>query len=417
MPPTVIPWFIAIVLPGWSRPPETLTRMAMWCMRFTPRVHLEHVGCTGVVPSTPSTPSASTALLSSSPPSMPTSMPPLILLDVSGCLRVNGGARRVVGRIARGLTRRGIVHALGSAPSSGQAVVQAMGVGLGYGNSYAPHPSRHHHPSLDIASLEQLPFQCLRISDAICAALREVNLTRIGEARVIARSALTDRYGPELGERLDMAFGLRPWPFRSVTPAVPVVGEFVFASPCAQQEAVELACIQAIEMLCAAIESSGDVVRNEDGSVRASRIGCTNGRGVRTLAVRVERARLATVIGTIHFGEATRDPRHLWSILRPRIQRMHLGEHELGEGIERILLTATRVGRCRGGTPFLGGAVGMAATNTSGSSVSVMAGEGDHRISIHSGNDHHAATQRAIGELVDQLHARLGQGGVRRADA
>lgn len=323
----------------------------------------------------------------------------------------------MVGRIARGLTRRGIVHALGSAPSSGQAVVQAMGVGLGYGNSYATHPSRPHHPSLDIAEFEQLPFQCLRISDAICAALREVNLTRIGEARVIARSALADRYGPELGERLDMAFGLRPWPFCAVAPPVPVVGEFVFASPCAQQEAVELACMQAIEILCAAIASSGDVVRNEDGSVRTSRVGCTNGRGVRTLAVRVERARLATVIGTIHFGEATRDPRHLWSILRPRIQRMHLGEHERGEGIERILLTATRIGRCRGGTPFLGGAIGMAATNMSGSSASVMAGEGNHRVNNHSENDHHAATQRAIGELIDQLHARLGQGGVRRVDA
>jgi hypothetical protein len=334
------------------------------------------------------------------PPSLSPSLPPLILLDVSGCLRVNGGARRVVTRLARGLTRREIVHAIGSAPSSGQAVVQAMGVALGCQSA-----------------LDELPFACLRLSDSICAALREVNLTRIGEARAIARSALADRYGPELSERLDMAAGVRAWPFRAVAPPDPVLGEFVFASPCAQQEAVDLACMQAVELLCAALAAAGSASRNEDGSVRAPRLGCAPNRGVRTLAVRIERARLAPVIGTIHFGAPTRDARHLWSILRPRIQRMHLGEHERGEGVERILLTAARMGRCQSGTPFLGGAVGMAASGTHEPNIA-HGGRGDDRSTgTHLKNDHHAATERAIGEFVDQLRARLGNDVVQRAHA
>ena len=188
MPPTVIPWFIAIVLPEWTRSPAALNRMALWCMRFTPRVHVEHIER-----------AAERASMSSRLPALPPSLPPLILLDVSGCLRVNGGAHRVVTRLTRGLTRREIVHAIGSAPSSGQAVVQAMGVALGCRSA-----------------LDELPFACLRLSDSICAALREVNLTRIGEARAIARSALADRYGPELSERLDMAAGVLHWRLQAV---------------------------------------------------------------------------------------------------------------------------------------------------------------------------------------------------------
>ncbi len=411
MPPTVVPWFIAIVLPEWTRSPAMLHRMALWCMRFTPRVHVEDIERAAERASTSSRlprtmitipPSLPPNGLPSSIPShgLPPALPPLILLDVSGCLRVNGGAHRAVTRLTRGLTRRGIIHAIGSAPSSGQAVVQAMGVALGC------------RPVLD-----ELPFECLRLSDSICAALREVNLTRIGEARAIARSALADRYGPELGERLDMAAGVRAWPFRAVAPPDPVLGEFVFASPCAQQEAVDLACMQAVELLCAALAAAGNTRRNEDGSVRASRIGCAHSRGVRTLEVRIERARLAPVIGTIHFGAPTRDARHLWSILRPRIQRMHLGEHERGEGIERILLTAARMGRCQSGTPFLGGAIGMAASGTHDSNSARGSGGGNRSTGAHFNNDHHAATERAIGEFVDQLRARLGNDVVQRAHA
>jgi protein ImuB len=325
MPPTVLPWFVAVVLPGWERPPRALARLAEWCLRFTPRVHCEEGE----------------------------GLPPLVLLDASGCLRANGGAPRLCARVARGLARRGIAHAIGSAPSPGEAVVRAMGAG------HAP--------------VDDLPIACLRLPAGTCAALREVNLLRIGELRAVARASLVDRYGPEVAERLDMAAGRIPWPFRPIAPPAPVEGEFVFASPCAQAEAVALACRHAVEALCTALAARD--------------------RGVRALRVRVEGARLAPVAGTMHLGAPTRDPAHLWSLLRPRIERLHLGNHEQGEGIERIALTAARMGRCPGGTPFLGGTLGAAAA----------AARADD-----AGNDHRADARRAVGELVDQLRARLG---------
>jgi protein ImuB len=342
MPPTVVPWFIAIVLPGWMHSARTLGRMGEWCLRFTPRVHVE-------------------------PWDPADAAPPLVLLDASGCLRVNGGARRLESRISRGLARRGIAHAVGSAGASGPAVVQAMGAAMG-----APH-----------AHIDALPIECLRLPPATCTALHEVNVTRIGELAAIARAALADRYGSVPGERLAMAAGRLPWPFRAIVPPSPVVGEFVFASPCAQREAVDRACIHAVESLCAALDARG--------------------RGVRALSVRVERARLAPISGTMHFGAPTRDPQHLWRLLAPRIERMHLGDHERGEGIERIELTAVRLGRCAGGTPFLGGLVADASAASAADGPAA-------------GNDHRAATERAVGELVDQLRARLGEGRVMSAE-
>ena len=368
MPPAVVPWFIAIVLPGWPYSARTLGRMGEWCLRFTPRVHVESWDPGDAAP-------------------------PLVLLDASGCLRVNGGAWRLESRISRGLARRGIVHAIGSAGASGSAVVQAMGAATGaatrtHDGSVLPPDmgtdrvmatrARASHACIDALAIE-----CLRLPPVTCAALHEVNVTRIGELQAIARAAVADRYGPMPGERLSMATGRLPWPFRAIVPPSPVVGEFVFASACAQREAVDRACIHAVESLCAALDARG--------------------RGVRALAVRVERARLAPISGTMHFGAPTRDPQHLWRLLSPRIERMHLGDHERGEGIERIELTAVRLGRCAGGTPFLGGLVGDAAAASAADGPAA-------------GNDHRAATERAVGELVDQLRARLGEGRVMPAE-
>ena len=376
MPPAVVPWFIAIVLPGWPHSARTLGRMGEWCLRFTPRVHVE--------PWDPSD-----------------AAPPLVLLDASGCLRVNGGARRLELRISRGLARRGIAHAVGSAGASGSAVVQAMGASMAMpmGTATCASTSTHDGPALPAdmrmerstgtlagasdARIDALPIECLRLPPATCTALHEVNVTRIGELRAIARAALADRYGPMPGERLAMAAGRLPWLFRAIVPPSPVVGEFVFASPCAQREAVDRACVHAVESLCAVLDARG--------------------RGVRALAVRVERARLAPISGTMHFGAPTRDPQHLWRLLSPRIERMHLGDHERGEGIERIELTAVRLGRCAGGTPFLGGLLGDAAAASAADGPAA-------------GNDHRAATERAVGELVDQLRARLGEGRVMPAE-
>ena len=309
--------------PGRDR--AAFVRMAAWSLRWTPRVHVDP----------------------------PDGGLPLVLLDARGCLQGAGGPARLAARIGRALARRGIDHALAADPCAGAACVRATA---------AAADMRAGRPGAESlrAPLGSLPVEALRLDAATCAALREVNVARIGELRAIGRDALADRFGPVVGRRLDEAFGTHARTFVPVVPPDPVESCFELASPCASREAVERAVRTAVGELCAALERRG--------------------RGVRALRVHVVRAGLAPVRGMIHLGAPTRDPAHLWSVLRPRVERMHLGRHEDGQGVERITLRAVRLGRL---------------------------GEG-------ACDGREAGTQRAMGELVDHLRARLGDGCVRR---
>ena len=309
--------------PGRDR--AALGRLAAWSLRWTPRVHLDP----------------------------PDGGMPLVLLDVRGCMPGADGPARLAARLGRALVRRGIDHALAADPCAGAACVRATA---------AAADMRAGRTGSDAlrAPLGALPIESLRLDAAACAALREVNVTRIGELRAIGRDALADRFGPDVGRRLDEAVGACARTFVPVPPPDPVESAFEFASACASREAVERAVRTAVDGLCAML--------------------ARRGRGVRALEVRLARAGLAPVRGTVHLGAPTRDPAHLWSVLRPRVERLHLGHHEDGQGIERIALRAVRLGRL---------------------------GEGTH-------DEREAGTQRAVGELVDHLSARLGDGCVRR---
>jgi protein ImuB len=333
------PWFAAIVPVRPAPGPAALRRMAERCLRWTPRVHAEHVEGDW----------------------------PLILLDLRGCLEVHGGAPRLRERIARAFARRGIEHACCMDACAGAAAARATAHAIDMGaSSVALH-----------VPLDRLAIESLRIGADACAALREVNVRSVGELRAIGRAALADRFGPAVGLRLDQVSGVRAWDFVPIPHPDPPRAAFEFASPCACPEATARATRHALEDLCTAL------------AARA--------RGVRALAVRMERAGLPAVRGTVHLGVPTRDAAHLWAVLRPRVERMHLGRHELGQGVERIALVALRTGRVPDGMGAL------------------VPGVGTRGMPAAPGGPGPAdAARRALGELVDQLAARLGDDAVRR---
>jgi protein ImuB len=333
------PWFAAIVPVRPAPGPAALRRMAERCLRWTPRVHAEHVEGDW----------------------------PLILLDLRGCLEVHGGAPRLRERIARAFARRGIEHACCMDACAGAAAARATAHAIDMGTPGA---------ALRVP-LDRLAIESLRIGADACAALREVNVRSVGELRAIGRAALADRFGPTVGMRLDQASGARAWDFVPIPHPDPPRAAFEFASPCACPEATARATRHALEDLCTAL------------AARA--------RGVRALAVRMERAGLPAVRGTVHLGVPTRDAAHLWAVLRPRVERMHLGRHELGQGVERIALVALRTGRVPDGMGAL------------------VPGVGTRGMPAAPGGPGPAdAARRALGELVDQLAARLGDDAVRR---
>jgi|LauGreDrversion4_2_1035121.scaffolds.fasta_scaffold126161_3 protein ImuB len=336
------PWFAAIVPVRPAPGPAALRRMAERCLRWTPRVHAEHVEGDW----------------------------PLILLDLRGCLEVHGGAPRLRERIARAFARRGIEHACCMDACAGAAAARATAHAIELSASRTPGAALR-------VPLDRLAIESLRIGADACAALREVNVRSVGELRAIGRAALADRFGPTVGMRLDQASGARAWDFVPIPHPDPPRAAFEFASPCACPEATARATRHALEDLCTAL------------AARA--------RGVRALAVRMERAGLPAVRGTVHLGVPTRDAAHLWAVLRPRVERMHLGRHELGQGVERIALVALRTGRVPDGMGAL------------------VPGVGTRGMPAAPGGPGPAdAARRALGELVDQLAARLGDDAVRR---
>lgn len=347
------PWFAAIVPVRPAPGPAALRRMAERCLRWTPRVHVEHGDDEW----------------------------PLILLDLRGCLGVHGGAPRLAGRIARSFARRGVEHACCMDACAGAAVVRATAHAIEMGACGVREGQGVPAAALRVP-LDRLAIESLRIGTDACTALREVNVRTVGELRAIGRAALADRFGPTVGMRLDQASGTRAWDFVPIPHPDPPRAAFEFASPCACPEATALAVRRALEDLREAL------------AARA--------RGVRALAVRVERAGLPAVRGTVHLGVPTRDAAHLWTVLRPRIERMHLGHHELGQGIERIALVAVRTGRVPDGAGALVHGLGPVGVGAHG----MPAAPGAHGPAD--------AARRALGELVDQLAARLGDGAVRR---
>jgi protein ImuB len=310
---------------------RALVRCAQWCMRWTPRVHLET-----------------------------THGPPAIVLDLTGCLPVHGGVARVRRRLAHVLERRGIAHTIGVASTAGGALAVGLAAALERDASPAPHapPASPAHAGTVAraapATLSALPVHALRLPAATVEALHEVHIRTVGHLLALDRGALADRFGPCVAERLDALVGDRPWPFHAVpAPDLPRA-EFVFASPCARLEAVQRAMDHAVERLCAELER---------------RARCAS-----TLQVRVERAGMPAVRGVIHLGVPTRGAAHLRRLLAPRVERMPLGCHEHGMGVERIEIVALRMGTA-----------------------------------------HADAAHQALGHLVDHLEARLGAGSVREA--
>jgi protein ImuB len=64
--------------------------------------------------------------------------------------------------------------------------------------------------------------------------------------------------------------------------------------------------------------------------------------GARELDLRLDRVDADPVRETIVLSHPNRTKRHLWSLLRPKVERLNLGF-----GVERIVLTAPRTGRLR----------------------------------------------------------------------
>ncbi len=308
-----------------GRDVAALWALARWCLRFTPRVAPVMAG------------------------GLPSGYG--LILDMTGCDRLYGGPHRTVEAVVDGLRRLGLTVRAALAPT--RAGAEALSRGDGSAVCLVG--------SLDElrARLDGLGVAALGLGSSEVDGLNEVGIDRVEQLRRVAREEVVSRFGPGVLRRLDLAWGDRRC--EGIEPVrrweAPEVG-LRFAGPTVRYEAVQ----GAARGLC---EGLAERLRHRL-------------RSAATLTLRVERLdgdlRVEVVDHTLTLSRPSRDGKHLWAMLRPHVERLHLGH-----GVEALTLRARQAPRV-----------------------------GHTQLGPRDGRVEDAALAEAEAGLVDVLSARLG---------
>lgn len=228
-----------------------------------------------------------------------------LAIDATGAAHLKGGERALLDDLVSRLAAAGL---------SARAVVAPT-----YG---AAHAVARYRPDGEIVAddaigraIGPLPLAALRLSADLVAGLRRMGFDTVAEVERQPRAPLSLRFGPEVGRRLDQAYGRT---FEPIIPAIApdiVRSERTFAEPIGAPETIARFVAELVADLCAGLE--------------------TRGRGARRLDLlchrvdnRIEAIRIAT-------ARPVRDVRRLTRLLSDKIETI-----APGFGIERMTLTA-----------------------------------------------------------------------------
>ncbi|MBB4008844.1 protein ImuB [Rhizobium taibaishanense] len=166
------------------------------------------------------------------------------------------------------------------------------------------------------AALQALPIAGLRLDKCIVDGLALLGFERIGDLLAQPRAPLIQRFGPQLGRRLDQALGMVAEPIDPVRSPDLVDVRRMFAEPISAAETIARYIEKLVTALCAALETRGLGARRLD-----------------LLCHRVDSRCQAVRIG---MAQPVRDVKRLTRMLCDRIDRINPGF-----GIEVMVLTAS----------------------------------------------------------------------------
>ena len=236
---------------------------------------------------------------------------PGLLADATGCARMYGGEGVLLRKLLDAVATLGFGARVATAPTLGCAwAVARFGIDA---VTLVP------EGGID-AAVADLPLRGLRLSPAARAAFAPLGVTTVGQIAALPRRSLPARFGPDLVRQLDR---LRGHAIETLTPERPIDPVSVgrrFDGPVKQPEAIERAARALLDTLC-------DRLRDRES-------------GARRIDLMLERSDCDPWPVTVSVSRFCRDPRHLWVLLRPPLERAHLGY-----GVVSLTLTATRAGR------------------------------------------------------------------------
>jgi len=301
------------------RDAAALSGLARWAHRFSPRVAIDP--------------------------------PDALLIDLTGCARSLGGEAAI---------RENALASLGRLNIGVRCVIAPTYAGAG---ALARHTEASIiEPSALRPAIEALPVRALGLDPKAEAGLDEVGIDRIGQLIDMPRSVLPARFGHDLLLRLDRMLGRAMETIEPVRPEDPVRAGVDFDGPTHRWESIEHVVRTLLADLC-------EQLAGKD-------------LGVLRLVLTLRRSDLPPAVLAFVASRPTHDAKHLWSLIRPRLERTHLGF-----GVEGMDLLAERHGR-------------IAHTQTS----------------AWAADEENGDDPEAFARLVDTLSNRLGRDRVLRAE-
>lgn len=234
-----------------------------------------------------------------------------LLLDITGCEHLFGGEASIVRRMSRGLRRLGFEHRI--------AVASTVGAAWGLAR-FADEAPVLIAPGREREAVAALPVDALRLTPSIVESLHEVDITSVRQLLNLPRATLPARYGMELVRRLDQALGATPEGVPHAAVSTPLEVEMELPGGTTQWEAVSLAVWRMLAELTVKVE------RLESG--------------VRHLEAVFTRLDAGSVRLVVQVSRPTRNVKHLWALLRPKLDRLNLGF-----GVSGIALRAHAIAR------------------------------------------------------------------------
>ncbi len=190
---------------------HTLTQLAEWSQRFSPIVGLEDA----IAPS-------------------------CILIDTTGGAACFGGEEALLQKARAEFAKNGWVVTIALADTIGAAWAQAA-CGLTSAKPQA-------------ALLSALPIAALRLSAATIALLHQLGIERIGQLAELPRDQIAERFGAEVGRRLDQASGRIAEVITPLHPEPEAVASWAFDDPVERRDIVGKVLDILLERLQAILE-------------------------------------------------------------------------------------------------------------------------------------------------------------------
>lgn len=236
-----------------------------------------------------------------------------LMLDIAGCEKLFGGEREHVRRIAEALRRWGLRPRMAVASTFACAWAVAR-----YGAKDADWiaADKIHE------ALSPLPICALRLGAKTVDALADVGIERIVHLLVLSRDELAARFGLELLHRIDLATGAMSETIRTVQPIRRYRVSHVFDGPVRRLEIIEATTCELLAHLLKSLSAAH--------------------RGIRELTVELRRVDIESQSVSVRLTYPNRDHAHLWKLLWPRLERVHLGF-----GVTEIVLQAARTERMK----------------------------------------------------------------------